>query len=698
MIITEKGALPLGCNHSGMLKSGNLHLPSGEEARTGPEHERGKRPRTPESGRPGSKAERQAKRTKRVNEMVEEAAKRVVKGSRGAIASQEAARSVVRDALSAPTGPTAARNKVARKKHDDRAKAVADLVRTERGAEAIGKFSRGAGASRRDLKDKKLRAELRRKDQQAASAAVSSARAEILQTESSGVLEAEGPMERTWKVDQAQIKGAVDVASARKALDLRLDSHGPYLVRYGRNGRHMLLCGRGGGHIAVVDAVLGKPKGEFVVEEACFDACLMHSDELVAVAQRTFVHIYDRSGTEIHVLRDHRETRAMAYLPYHQLLATIGTAGWLKYKDISTGRLVSQHRSKMGPCSVLALNPFNSVVISGHSNGVVSMWTPNMPDPVVKVLAHRGPVTAVAVDPSGTFMVTSGADARMRVWDLRGSSAASSAAASAIMGEAGEDADPFARGAIAGESLASRAPASSATYGGLTRAFGLVHDYFTARPASSLDVSQRGMLACSFGPHVQVWKDALVHKAAAPYLRHMVPGQEVYSVRFRPFEDVLGLGHTGGAQTLLVPGAGEPHTDTRAGLDPHESLRMRRDRDVREALDKLLPETIALNPDSIGGVDRAPADVLLEERRADAEEAEMTRLGKERVKKGKSRGRSHSTRARAKRQANVITRAKQMMEEKLDRERKAKAARGHEGAAQETDKDAPATRALKRFF
>jgi hypothetical protein len=34
-------------------------------------------------------------------------------------------------------------------------------------------------------------------------------------------------------------------------------------------------------------------------------------------------------------------------------------------------------------------NPWNAVMHLGHSNGVVSMWTPNMSTPVVKMLCHK---------------------------------------------------------------------------------------------------------------------------------------------------------------------------------------------------------------------------------------------------------------------------------------------------------------------
>lgn len=58
-------------------------------------------------------------------------------------------------------------------------------------------------------------------------------------------------------------------------------------------------------------------------------------------------------------------------------------------QDTSTGQIIAQHRSKMGPCDVLRQNPYNAVSLLGHSQGVVSMWTPNLTTPVVKLLAHK---------------------------------------------------------------------------------------------------------------------------------------------------------------------------------------------------------------------------------------------------------------------------------------------------------------------
>ena len=79
--------------------------------------------------------------------------------------------------------------------------------------------------------------------------------------------------------------------------------------------------------------------------------------------------------------------------------------------------------------------------------------------------------------------------------------------------------------------------------------------YFTTTPASSLDISQRDLLAVGYGPHVQVWKDVFSgQKQKKPYMRHQLPGSQVSNLRFRPFEDVMAIGHRTGISSMIVRG------------------------------------------------------------------------------------------------------------------------------------------------
>jgi U3 small nucleolar RNA-associated protein 7 len=78
-----------------------------------------------------------------------------------------------------------------------------------------------------------------------------------------------------------------------------------------------------------------------------------------------------------------------------------GNAGFLKYQDVTTGKLVAELRTKLGRCDAMTQNPYNAVIHLGHSNGTVTLWSPAMSAPLVKMLCHKGPVQALAVDQSG---------------------------------------------------------------------------------------------------------------------------------------------------------------------------------------------------------------------------------------------------------------------------------------------------------
>lgn len=69
--------------------------------------------------------------------------------------------------------------------------------------------------------------------------------------------------------------------------------------------------------------------------------------------------------------------------------------------DVSVGQLVAQYNTNLGRLSVLTQNPWNANICLGHSKGVVSFWAPLSRDPLAKLLCHKAPITAIAVDPSG---------------------------------------------------------------------------------------------------------------------------------------------------------------------------------------------------------------------------------------------------------------------------------------------------------
>eukprot|EP00891_Asterochloris_glomerata_P003549 jgi/Astpho2/3549/fgenesh1_pm.00057_%23_8_t len=512
-------------------------------------------------------------------------------------------------------------------------------------AQKVAKFKRGDGVHTKQIADKKLKGRLQHVERLAQEAAEAAARAEewLLPAEAGG-LEAEG-MEQTWRFQQEALVQEAEAGAARKAFDLRLEGLGPYNLDFSRSGRHLLIGGRKG-HLGLMEWQTGHTFCEVQVKETVRDVQFLHNEQFFAAAQKKYVYIYDKRGLEVHCLRDHTDTRRLDFLPHHFLLTSVGAQGVLRYQDTSTGHIVAQHKTKMGPCDVLRHNPYNGVSLLGHANGTVTMWAPNTGTPLVKMLVHRGSVKSLAADATGRHLVTTGTDSQVCVWDLR--------------------------------------------------TFKPLHSYFSRAPAEWCDVSQRGMLAVGWGRKVSVWRDALARKQAAPYLSHTLLGGALRDFQFCPYEDVLAVGHTGGISTMLVPGAGEPNFDSYVA-DPFQGKRARQEQEVHQLLDKLKPEMIVLDPTTIGQVQKEPREVQAE-RRAQQEEAERARRKQQRDKnesKAKMKGKNRPSKRHRKKQTNIIEERKGQLQQRMDEEAKRRAAKAEREAAAVPE---GVPKALERFY
>ncbi|CAB4490264.1 BING4CT-domain-containing protein [Rhizophagus irregularis] len=488
------------------------------------------------------------------------------------------------------------------------------------------------------IKNKKLKGTLDRIEKVSNEAAIKAARSEILLTEEPGYLEAEG-IEKTFNITQKQLSENVDEDSTKKIFDLKLPTFGPYSLDYTRNGRHLVIGGRKG-HVMSIDWMENKIKSEIHLKETVRDVKWLHNELFYAVAQKKYVFIYDHNGLEVHRLKKHIEVNKLDFLPYHFLLVSVGSAGWLKYQDTSTGKLVAELRTKLGGCDAIAQNPWNAIMHLGHYNGTVTLWSPNMSTPLVKMLTHKGPVKAVAVDHTGKYMATSGLDGQLKLWDIR-------------------------------------------TYKPLQQ-------YYTRTPASSLSISQLGLLGVGWGPHVTIWKDAFLTKQQSPYMNHLQVGSQIQDIHFCPFDDVLGLGHSYGISSIIIPGSGEPNLDS-LEANPYQSKKQRQEAEVHSLLDKIQPEMISLDSTFIGKVDGASKDLLDMERN---EEQKAQRANEEKwVPKNKARGKNSSLkRYLRKKQKNVIDERKLKIQKRIKQEKEARRKRI---MGNEDDKDRP--KALERF-
>uniref|UniRef100_A0A915NL35 BING4 C-terminal domain-containing protein n=1 Tax=Meloidogyne floridensis TaxID=298350 RepID=A0A915NL35_9BILA len=119
---------------------------------------------------------------------------------------------------------------------------------------------------------------------------------------------------------------------------------------------------------------------------------------------------------------------------------------------------------------------------------------------------------------------------------------------------------------------------------------------------SHVAFSQRNFLAVNSGNNLQILKNPHLGQSTTPYLMHKCGGA-ITDLKFCPYEDVLGVGHTLGLSSLLIPGAGQANFDS-LRANPFESKQQRKEREVKMLLDKIQPELITLNPADINRVNR----------------------------------------------------------------------------------------------
>ncbi|KAG8836192.1 Small subunit (SSU) processome component [Serendipita sp. 399] len=404
---------------------------------------------------------------------------------------------------------------------------------------------------------------------------------QMLNVGESGGMEAEGDLERTWKMTQQDIVDNVGIGDAQSRTEWKLDG-GPYSCRYSRNGRHLAVAGRNG-HVATFDWQAGKIHSELQLKESCRDITFLQDHTMFAVAQTKHVFMYDLNGVELHCLSSHIEPTKLEYLPYHFLLVSTAKTGFLKYLDITNGQTVIEHRTKLGPCRTMCQNPWSAVIQLGHLNGTVTLWTPNSPTPHVRLLAHMGEVTSVSVDAStsGRYMATSGADGRVKIWDCR-------------------------------------------NWKGCLRQWTVRTNPSSGIVGAQVEWSQKGMLAVGSSSGVNIFKQPIIttphpHLSNPPlYMTHPTPRSYISSIRFVPHRDLLSLAHSTTStssgilaqehtiSTILVPGSGNPDYDTGEGGDPYEGSKGRREREVRSLLEKLEPSTITVDPDMLGNMQETP--------------------------------------------------------------------------------------------
>jgi U3 small nucleolar RNA-associated protein 7 len=248
------------------------------------------------------------------------------------------------------------------------------------------------------------------------------------------------------------------------------------------------------------------------------------------------------------------------------------------------------------------------------------------------MFCHKAPLSDISIDREGRYMATAGLDGFLKIWDLR--------------------------------------------------QYRLLHAYKPDRPVTTLDISDTGLLALGLGRSVQVLKDAFTRPTDITYLQHelrpvgvahcsgggvtaavnaLASSMAVCTVSFRPFEDVLSIGHSHGISSIVVPGAGEANFDS-FEANPFMNPKQRREAEVKSLLYKLQPEMIGLDESFIGTVDKEQT-TLQEEHREVFRGANKQEV--EKVVGHKARGRNKISAKLRRKQKNVIDASVIKLREKM---------------------------------
>ena len=225
------------------------------------------------------------------------------------------------------------------------------------------------------------------------------------------------------------------------------------------------------------------------------------------------------------------------------------------------------------------------------------------------------------------------------------------------------------------------------------RMFKEVNKHSLGRPGTSVAISDRGLTAVGWGTQVTIWRNLFTASTASshpkihsPYMAWGGAGKRIERVRWCPFEDILGISHSAGFSSIIVPGAGEANFDA-LELNPYETTKQRQEAEVKALLNKLQPEMISRDADFIGTLDPVSADARKKEQDLDREPEDAVAAM---AKRGRGKNSSLRKFLRKKGGRNVVDEKRVRVEEL----RKAQRGRAEVGVRKREEEFGPA---LARF-
>ncbi|KAH9751906.1 WD REPEATS REGION domain-containing protein [Citrus sinensis] len=408
-----------------------------------------------------------------------------------------------------------------------------------------------------------------------------------------GYLEAEG-VEKTWRIKQEAIAREVDILSSRNQYDIMLPELGPYTLDFTSSGRYMAAAGCKG-HLAVVDM-----NNMNLVKE-------------IQISQYYFAYsngvIFFVCTSRFYLGRLNGYTDCLLVCSGTLIFTTEMALNFIVQRRVRFTCRISIFLAEHG--EVLKLQ---FLLASINKLGQLRYQNVTMGEIVGNFWTGLGRTDVIRVNPFNGVVSLGHSGGTVTMWK----------------------------------------PTTAAL---------LIKMLCHQGPVSALAFHPNGHLMATSGKDckIKIW-DLRKYEVLqtlpghAKTLDFSRKGYQIGKVSFRPYEDVLGIGHSMGVSGILIPGSGEPNFDSWVA-NPFETSKQRREKEVHSLLDKLPPETIMLNPSKIGTVREAKKkEKPTKQEREDEMEAAVEAV-KGFVWKNKTKGRNKPSK-KAKKKQELVAKAK----------------------------------------
>lgn len=371
----------------------------------------------------------------------------------------------------------------------------------------------------------------------------------LAQPATTGFIETTLPYETTLEVSQDEIKKCL--SNTKTKLVEKIPIKDSAYLDTTRDGKHLLSVSKTGKCVITEFSESASEISNFSTYETVYDAKFCYNFQRLALANKNYVKLYDEKGTLTNTLSDHKYVTKLTYLPNHFLLVSASFENkLLSWYDISIGENITTHVLKKFNRTCLTHNPYNGVVVTGHDDSVVRLWTPSLNSPALSFVADRNVPICDIQAYNDHYLIISNASQKVQIFDIRNA----------------------------------------------LKPLKILN--LTSHGTPKISVSQNNLVSISQGAVVNVWKDLLLDSSIKEkkYLHHRYrDGSIVNSTVFQPFEDILFVSTQNYVSPLLVPGSGYAEINYFSD-NPFMTNKQRRKQLTRDLLDKLPPATIMLDP------------------------------------------------------------------------------------------------------